>query len=115
MALADPRRPKQKDVSALSDPAVTGSDGAGVRLGQPEGPGNGPGDRFPEGGNSGEVKGVECLAGKHTCLNDMALYAASVAFCQFVFHQSAEQTGRAPALFTRLFGKARPATRNCGL
>jgi hypothetical protein len=113
MALADPRRPEQQDIGTLSDPAVThcpagecphsprgGRDGVDVRLGQH--------------GDGGEVECVECLAGKQACLNDMALNAASVTFCQFVFHQSTEQTRSAPALFIGLFGKARPETRNCG-
>jgi len=83
-------------------------------LDSPRGPETVRGTVSPEGGDGGEVEGVECLARKQACLDDMALNAASVAFCQFVFCQSTKQTGRAPALFTRLFGKARPETRNCG-
>ena len=44
----------------------------------------------------------------------MALNAAPVTFCQFVFHQSTEQTRSAPALFIGLFGKVRPEGLNRG-
>jgi hypothetical protein len=42
----------------------------------------------------------------------MAFDAAPVAFCQFMFHESAEQARSAPPLFIGLFGKSRPESLN---
>ena len=81
--------------------ALTGDDGVDVRLEQR--------------GNGNEVEGVEYLAMKQASLRDMTVNASPDAFCQFVFHQSAEQTRGAPAFFISLFSKARPEGRDCGI
>jgi len=53
------------------------------------------------------------FAGQQAGLDEMTLNAALVAFCQFMFHENAEQTRSAPAFFIGLFGKARPEGLDC--